>query len=361
MGLLILNVFVVLATVHLSTMFNLRTTLITLDDTNTKLLDSFLRIHLESQTLELINRTIMEKEQLEHNCIQQANNTIDMCITCMHTCDAAQLPPVHYIQSENHSSGNKLKVVLKEIIKDPLGTAIDLVFDLGVGKLTNGVEHVVHQLGHEAEHLGKDLVHGVQHVGEELGKGVEHLAHELSHGAEHVAHEIGHGVQHLGHELEHLGHGVESVIHDLGHGVEHIGHEIEHGVHHIGHEISHILGKRQSCGDRCPACNNVKSKNLSEIKTKVCGSSYVNRISTLDSLEPKIRKVAAALKNRFIQKIEYDPTSLDPATVQFRNVYVTVFKTGSLTRFKTKAPYQMMHMENTASHWASEALAMFID
>ncbi|VDI36876.1 Hypothetical predicted protein, partial [Mytilus galloprovincialis] len=175
----------------------------------------------------------------------------------------------------DHSSGNKLKVILKDIIKDPLGTAIDLVFDLGVDKLTNGVEHVVHQLGHEAEHLD--------------------------------------------------------------------------------------IGKRQSCGDRCPACNNVKSKNLSEIKSKVCGSSYVNRISTLDSLEPKIRKVAAALKNKFIQKIEYDPTSLDPATVQFRIVYVTVFKTGSLTRFKTKAPYQMMHMENTASHWASEALAMFID
>lgn len=35
----------------------------------------------------------------------------------------------------------------------------------------------------------------------------------------------------------------------------------------------------------------------------VCGSPYVNRISTLDSLEPKIRKVAAALKNRFIQKV----------------------------------------------------------
>ncbi|VDI68846.1 Hypothetical predicted protein [Mytilus galloprovincialis] len=206
----------------------------------------------------------------------------------MHTCDAAQVPSVHYIPSGDHSSGNKLKVILKDIIKDPLGTAIDLVFDLGVDKLTNGVEHVVHQLGHEAEHLGNSF--------------------------------------------------------------------------YVNLYTSSIdIGKRQSCGDRCPACNNVKSKNLSEIKSKVCGSSYVNRISTLDSLEPKIRKVAAALKNRFIQKIEYDPTSLDPATVQFRNVYVTEFKTGSLTRFKTKAPYQMMHMENTASHWASEALAMFID
>ncbi|CAC5402992.1 unnamed protein product [Mytilus coruscus] len=298
-------------------------------------LDSFLRIHIESLTLQLINRTILEKEQLEHNCIHQVNNTIDMCITCMHTCDAAQPPPVHYIQSEAHSSGNELKVILKGIMKNPLGTAIDLVFDLGVGKLTDavqhGVEHVVHEIGHGAEHLGKELVHGVQHVGEELGKGVEHLAHELSHGAEHVAHEIGHGVQHLGHELDHLGHGVESVIHDLGHGVEHIGHEIEHGVHHLGHEIS------------------------------LCGSSYVNRISALDALEPKIRIVAAALKNRIIQKVEYDPTSLDPATVQFRNVYVTAFMKGSLTRFKTKAPYQMMHMEDTASNWASEALTMFID
>lgn len=317
----------------------------TLDATNTKVIDSFLCTHLKVQTLTKVNASIIEKNRIEDQCITQINHTVDECIACMNSCGAQVTVPIQNTQSSHHSShlDTALTAVLLGLSTGSLSTTLDVILGLGV-------DHLAHEIGHGVEHLGKELEHGV-----------DHLALEISHGAEHLAHEIGHGVDHLAHEI---GHGAEHLAHEIGHGLEHVGHEIEHGVHHLGHEIHHILGKKSAnCDGDCPMCQKVKSSDVSIIELAVCGSAFVSRIKAIESLVPKFQHVTSALKQgNIIQKVEYDPLSLDSSggSVKFGTVYVTANINGLPQRFQTTAPYQMMDAEASAAQWAVQILNLFL-
>ncbi|XP_061166035.1 uncharacterized protein LOC133174959 [Saccostrea echinata] len=348
-----------------------------LDAYSLKEFDKLVRQNLVFMVVDRVNDSITAQRQMQYDCASLVNHTADNCKSCeAHTPD-------------NHQVSNPLDVVLPVILQPSLSAGKLLNFvastvtsNQAVKLLGKQTTKLVHDIGSVAENAGKTLlggakdafytsVNGLKQLGDKLTSLTSDIGSSLNGAVGDLGHlftdQIGGSLQNIGSGLvsgakdllNNIASGATDVASGIASGAKDVAHSISSGISSIGHHIGHIFGRKRSA---CPNCDKINSKNSEEIITNVCGSEFMSRHNAILTEINHMRDIySSAVNSTIIQKVEYDPTSIDVTHgVQFKVVFITYTVNGQTRRYAPASPLRLTDLPSMSESVSMEIYESYV-
>ncbi|XP_062607939.1 uncharacterized protein LOC134269751 [Saccostrea cucullata] len=341
--------------------------------------DKLVRQNLVFMVVDRVNDSITAQSQMQYDCASLVNHTADNC----RSCEGAHHTP------DNHRVSNPLDVVLPVILEPSLsaGKLLDFVASTvtsspAIKLLGKKTTKLVHDIGSVAENAGKTLLGGAKDAFSTSVSGLKQLGDKLTSLTSDIGSSLKGAVGDLGHlftdqiggSLQNIGSGLVSGAQDLlnniasgatdvangiASGAKDAVHSISSGISSIGHHIGHIFGRKRSA---CPSCDKINSKNSDEIVTNVCGSEFMSRHNAILTEIDHMKDIySSAVNSTIIQKVEYDPASIDVTHgVQFKVVFITYTINGHTKRYAPTSPLRLTDLPSMSESVSMEIYESYV-
>lgn len=324
--------------------------------------DKLVRQRLLFMVVDHINDSISAQRQMQNDCISLVNHTVDNCQSCK----------VHLFLD-----GNPLEQVIP-IVYESAVSALELLNDIAntvatpesIEFLGKQATKLANDIGSVAENVGNSLLGGAESalyssIGglKDFGDTVTSLTSTIGNTLNSLAGSLDHVVtDQIEGSLSHVGSGVVTGVKDtwnniasgatdvansLSSGVKGAVSTIGGGISSIGHSLSHVFGRKRSA---CSDCDKINSSNITEIIFNVCGPGFIRRQkNVLDKILHMRDVYSAAVNSTIIQKVEYDPTSIDVTHgVQFQVAFITYTINGQSRRYRLALPFRLTDLQTTS-------------
>ncbi|XP_048761019.1 uncharacterized protein LOC125670102 isoform X2 [Ostrea edulis] len=290
---------------------------------------------------------------------------------------------------DNQRVSNPLDLVLPMLLQPSLSTGKLLDFVAKTVTSTQAIKllgkqttKLVHDVGSVAKNAGNTLLSGAKSVfdtslsslkglGDKLTSLTSDIGSSLNGAVGNLGHlftdQIGGSLQHVGTGLvngakdvmNNLAHGATDVANNIAHGAKDVVDSVSSGLSSIGHHLGHIFGRKRSA---CPDCDRINSQNSAEIVSNVCGSDFMTRHNAILTEINHMQQVySSAINATVIQKVEYDPTSIDVTHgVQFRIVHITYTINGQTKRFTSSSPLRLTDLPTTSESVSMEIYESYV-
>lgn len=341
--------------------------------------DKLVRQNLVFMVVDRVNGTISEQRQMQHDCASLVNHTADNCKSC----ERAHHTPT------NHQVGNPLEQVIPIILEPTVsaGKFLEHVANTvaspeSLKLLGKKATKLVNDIGSVAQNAGSSLldgaksayyssINGLKDFGNKLTSLTSDIGTSLKSAAGSLDHlftdQIGGSLSNVGTGLVDgakdvwgsISSGATDVANSISSGAKDVVDTIGSGISSIGHSIGHIFGRKRSA---CPDCDKINSQNGDEIVSNVCGSDFMTRHNAVLTEINHMRDIySAAVNTTIIQKVEYDPTSIDVTHgVQFKVVYITYTINGQSRRYRPASPLRLTDLPTMAEGVSMEIYESYV-
>nr|XP_022318737.1 uncharacterized protein LOC111121663 [Crassostrea virginica] len=359
--------------------FSCQAALTELDGYSLQEFDKLVRQNLVFIVVDRVNDSISVQRNLQNDCASLVNHTADNCRECQQA---------HHTPS-NHQVSNPIDAVLPTILQPSLsaGKLLEFVASTvtsaeSIKLLGKKATKLVNDIGSVAKNAGESLldgaksafyssVGGLKDFGDKLTSLTSDIGSSLKDAAGTLDHlftdQIGGSITDIGNNLvdgakdlfHNIGSSATDVANSISSGANQVVDKISSGLSSIGHSIGHIFGRKRSA---CPDCDKINSHNGEEVVTNVCGSDFMTKHNAILTDIKHMQDIySSAVNTTVIQKVEYDPTSIDVTHgVQFRVVYITFTINGRSQRYAPSSPLLLTDLPTMAESVSMEVYENYV-